>query len=162
MKIRNPVLAVLLVAAASGATVAASAPPPHASARDAVEAFYRFHLTQAVPFTPASVDAHAGFLTPELAALCRAYFTRPPGPDSELMVESDPFTDAEDMPTQFHVESAREDGDRAAVVVSFDIPRRHSARVAVTLLARQGAWKIDDVRYGREDPSLRNLLVGHR
>ena len=105
--------------------------------------------------------AHRQFLSTELARLCDAYFRRPEGSDAELMVESDPFTDGEELPTSFRVESTSGGDAKADVLVALSGPGTVSHRVTVALVREGGAWKIANLSYG-DGPTFRDLLIGHR
>ncbi len=151
--------AALAVALATALLLPAVAVPQQAgnSAETMVRAFYAYHLTHNIGFTPAAVRRRAQWLSPGLIARCRAYFARPARPDDVPPIDGDPFTDSQEYPGAFRVGPTTVAGDTARVRVTLIWAGRERRTVTVVLVPAGGAWRIDDVRYG-PGPSLRALL----
>jgi hypothetical protein len=77
---------------------AAPAPPTRV-----VAAFYRYHFTHDMAFTPTSVGVKRAWLAPELLDLCKAYFKKPVPADDVPEIDGDPFTDSQEYPKLFRV-----------------------------------------------------------
>jgi hypothetical protein len=95
--------------------------------------------------------------TPDLLALCRAYFAAPSPADEPPEIDGDPFTDSQEYPTSFRVGAAAIAGDTALVPVTFSWTGGDHRVVTVVLVAR-GRWRIADVRYERGE-TLREELT---
>jgi len=130
---------------------------PGPSADAVVRAFYTFHLTHNIGFTPAAVRRRAGWLSPGLLGHCRSYFARPTRPDEVPPIDGDPFTDSQDYPGAFQVGPATVAGDTARVPVTLVWADQARRSVTVLLVRVAGAWRVDDVLSGA-GPSLRELL----
>ena len=124
---------------------------------ETVRALYTYHFAHDKGFTPAGVDERARWLTPDLAAQCRAWFAKPSPPDEVPSIDGDPFTDSQEYPDTFVVGTPTLRGDTALVPVAM----RWSSgdrRVVTNVLHRvEGAWRVDDLRYEAGE-SLRALL----
>ncbi len=132
-----------------------------ASPAASVRAFYAFHMAHDMAFTLEGVTQRAAWLTPDLAGQCRSYLSRPSPPDAVPEIDGDPFTDTQEYPTAFHVGKAVVSGSTARVPVRFRGPGKNRRSVRVELVAVQGSWLIDDIRYD-SGTSLRALLAPKR
>ena len=132
-----------------------------ASPAASVRAFYAFHMAHDMAFTLEGVTQRAAWLTPDLAGQCRSYLSRPSPPDAVPEIDGDPFTDTQEYPTAFHVGKAVVSGSTARVPVRFRGPGKNRRTVHVELVAVQGSWLIDDIRYD-SGTSLRALLAPKR
>jgi hypothetical protein len=115
-------------------------------------------------FTATAVRRRAGWLAPDLVALCRAYFARPSSPDEVPAIDGDAFTDAQEYPRAFRVGRPRSSAlgplssDTVLVPVAMLWPGAPSRTVTVVVVAARSSWRIADVRYP-EGTSLRKLLA---
>lgn len=149
---------ILLLAAPASAAPRHAAPAPAPAA--VVRAFYRYHFAHDMAFTDSEVRRRERWLSPDLLALCRAYFARPAPADEPREIDGDPFTDSQEYPYHYRVDAAKQLGDTAQVPVSFSWPAGAHRRVTVVLVRSGGAWLIADVRYD-SGSSLREELAAH-
>ena len=114
------------------------------------------HFGGDMAFTRASTAAKARWLSPGLNRRIGAWMARPADPNEAPEINGDPFTDAQEYPTQFELEPASVQAGRAEVPVRL---RNDGRQWQLTLeLLRIGAnWRIDDVRY-EDGTRLRALL----
>jgi hypothetical protein len=154
MLVRSSVLLVVGLLASCATAVAAG---PSASPAEVVSALYGHHLAHDMAFTPAGIAERSRWLTPDLVALCRAYFAKPTSPDEVPDINGDPFTDSQEYPTGFRVGPAERDGDRATVPVILSWPGGATRTVRVRVARSGDTWLVSDVLY-ESGPSLRQLL----
>jgi len=107
-------------------------------------------------FTPASLARKRAALSEELARAADDYFARPWPEDEVPPIDGDPFTDSQEYPSRFALGAAAVEGDVAEVPVAFDDGARRRV-VVYRLRRRDGAWRVDDLRY-EGGSSLRELL----
>lgn len=153
---RSSWLAALLLA---GAATAARPQSPAAAPVSVVRAFYRFHFAHDMAFTRAAVRQRARWLTPDLNALCRAYFAAPSPADEPPAIDGDPFTDSQEYPASFRLGAATVAGDTALVPVTFSWKDGDTQPGVTVVLTRRDGWRIADIRFARGG-TLRDLLSG--
>jgi hypothetical protein len=141
----------------AAATAPADDRAPAASPGGSVQSFYAFHMAHGMGFSPEAVSRRAEWLSPDLVAACRRYFSRPSSPDEVPPIDGDPFTDSQEYPTGFKVEKVRMAGGVATVAVSFSGPEGRKGSVHLALVQAKGAWLVNDVLYV-SGPSFRKLL----
>lgn len=137
---------------------------PNVAVEAALESFY------ARPGTHRDVDASR--LSRALADLLvraraaedadRARVAASAHPDEKpRLIEGDVFTSLYEGANRLAVRRVAYEGGRARATVDFENTHYGIAWVDEVLLVDEGGWKIDDVRYGREDaavPGLRATL----
>jgi hypothetical protein len=139
-------------------TISLAGPPATASSpATTVRAFYAFHFSHDMAFTPEAVRAKNRWLAPVLLELCATYFERPTSPDEVPPIDGDPFTNSQEYPKRFRVGAARVSGEAARVPVSLYWSHGPPRAVTVHLVRVAGQWRISDVISGK-GPSLRQLL----
>ena len=139
--------------------VAAAAPQRGSAPAAVVRAFYRYHFAHDMAFTRTAIRRRAHWLTPDLLALCRAYFAAPSPADEPPPIEGDPFTDSQEYPATFHVGAATVAGDTALVPVTFAWKDGGTQPGVTVVLTRRAGWRIADIRFARGG-TLRDLLAG--
>jgi hypothetical protein len=139
-------LMVRLAAASAVLVTAAAAQQRAAPPETVVRAFYRFHFAHDMAFTRAAVRRREQWLSPDLRALCRAYFAAPSPADEVPEIDGDPFTDSQEYPASFRVGAPSVAGDTALVPVTFSW-KAGDRRVVTVVLVAGGGWKITDLRY---------------
>ena len=154
---RSSLLRIFGLLACCATAVAAGPGGSTASPADVVSALYRHHLAHDMAFTPAGIAERSRWLTPDLVALCRAWFARPTSPDEVPDIDGDPFTDSQEYPTAFRLGAVEQDGDRATVPVILSWPEGAARTVRVRVARSGDAWLVSDVLY-ESGPSLRELL----
>lgn len=102
------------------------------------------HFTHDMAFTPASVALKATYLSAGLRTRIAAWFALPTSPDEVPTIDGDPFTDTQEYPDRFTLDTSRTQAARQVVPVHFadDNTRR---RVDYLLVIEGGRWVVDDV-----------------
>jgi hypothetical protein len=134
----------------------------------AVNSFYRFHLSHNMDFTKRNVIQRRGWLTPELYGLLLNEFKREDEYskthlDEMSYMQGDPFTDSEEYPTSFRVGKSTLSGEKAQVEVTFlwgaKSSRGKDSRDSVVELAKdQGKWLVSNIIVKKESYDLRAEL----
>ncbi len=100
-------------------------------------------------FSLASVHAEKACVTPALYARMLKKVNEPTPKGDAPDIEGDLFFNSQETPTGFKVGAAQIDGTQARVPVTVQLP---GETWHCTMLLRQvdGAWKVDDVDYGKD------------
>jgi hypothetical protein len=81
--------------------------------------------------------------------------------DKPLLIEGEIFASLYEGYTSFEVKDVQFSGDSARVVVDFTNKNYKEQWADTVILLKQGAWKVDDVRYAdKYEPGLKVLLGG--
>ncbi len=81
--------------------------------------------------------------------------------DKPLLIEGEIFASLYEGYTSFEVKDVQFSGDSARVVVDFTNKNYREQWADTVILLKQGAWKVDDVRYAdKYEPGLKVLLGG--
>lgn len=107
-------------------------------------------------FSPESLAAEKKWLAPELYAGLLKKANQPVPKGDAPDIEGDVLLGCQDPPTSFTVGSATQDAAQAKVPVTLTWPTE-SRHYVVLLKQVDGAWKIDEVDYGK-DGKLTDLL----
>ena len=150
-------LIVRLAAGSALLVAAAVAQQRVAPPESVVRAFYRFHFAHDMAFTRTALGRREQWLSPDLRALCRAYFAAPSPAGEVPEIDGDPFTDSQEYPVSFRVGAATVAGDTALEPVTLSW-KAGDRRVVTVVLVAGGGWKIADVRYERGE-TLRGELT---
>lgn len=130
-----------------------------ASPKAVVDAFYKYHFSHDMAFTPETLQNRAAWLTPSLKDACRIYFALPSDPDEVPDIDGDPFTGSQEYPDSYATGSAAVKEDTARVPLTFTWKEDHHSTNGVAVLKNvDGQWLIDDVEFPDQD-SIRALLA---
>ncbi len=123
-----------------------------------VQGLYRSALEH-FGFSPDTVKACQPWVTPELYARLWKKVNEPVPKGDAPDIEGDVFLDSQDPPIKFGVGQAAINSTKAQVGVMLIWPGASGERRQVSVLLKRidGAWKVDDVNYGK-DGKLSDLL----
>ena len=157
MTVRSRLLSALVLTLALPASAEGPATPTPVST---AKAFYTYHLTHDMGFTPGNLEKRTAWLAPGLLAACRTYFAQPKSKDEAPAIEGDPFTDSQEYPKSFKAGTPRISGQSAVVPVTFSGPGAQTRTVQVVLSITKGSWLITNVRYGKGRSLRASLSAG--
>jgi hypothetical protein len=122
---------------------------PATAARARLQAFYAYHFAHKREITRQTLDARRKWLASGLYNLLRYELGRKLPPDEAPYIEGDPFTNSQEVPSQFRIGQVRVSGPRAGADVQFtwtEGGKVVSKRTCVVKLAHEsGTWKISDI-----------------
>lgn len=132
------------------------APEKHASTpASVVRALLAEHMTGDMGFTPGQLAGKREHLSADLVALAGQYFARL-HPDDVPPINGDPFTDSQEYPDRFTLETIEAGATQSRVRAVFSDGYR--TRPVDFLLVRPGRrWLLDDIRY-EDGTTLRDWL----
>jgi hypothetical protein len=115
------------------------------------------HFAGDMGFDAKSVATKRQFLSDALLARIAQYFKKPSNPNEVPSIDGDPFTDSQEYPTRFSVGTPVAEG--ALMLVPVRYSDAYSTKQVRFVLVRQGAaWRVNDVRAGKGEPTFWELL----
>lgn len=107
-------------------------------------------------YTPETVKADREWLTPDLYAKLSKQVNSKKQKGEDPDIDCDPILNAQDVPEKLEIGKTTTEKSNAKVEVILTWGK-DKAHFTVSLKQIEGAWKVDDIDYGK-DGSLRKLL----
>src|SRR5262245_5280961 len=127
-----------------------TASAPISEIRKTVNEFYGFHFREDMGFTEENVKKRRKWLSVDLYNKAVRVLSAPADPNIVPHINGDPFTDSQEYPVGFRVESVRIIKGTGIVKVVFKDPpgaKPELKWVILKLRSEDGAWKIFDIKY---------------
>jgi hypothetical protein len=127
-----------------------------------VTEFYEYHLKHDMGFTEENIQQRQKWLTSNLYQRIIEVQRKPSDPNVVPHITGDPFTDSQEYPNNFQIESVRLTKGVGSLKVVFKDDGADQSRtkwVIVRLRSGNGVWKIFDIKYQDGGTFLQDLKL---